>query len=35
MSALAKRGLIERRGGSLVIRDLAGLKALAGGDEEG
>ena len=35
MSALAKRGLIERRGGSLVIRDLAGLKALAGGDDEG
>ena len=35
MSALAKRKLIERRGGSLVIRDLAGLKALAGGDDEG
>ncbi len=35
MSALAKRKLIEKRGGSLVIRDLAGLRALAGGDDEG
>jgi CRP-like cAMP-binding protein len=35
MSALAKRKLVEKRGGTLVIRDLAGLKALAGGDDEG
>ena len=30
MSALAKRGLIEKRGNSLVLRDLAALEALAG-----
>ena len=32
MSALAKRGLIEKRGGSLVLRDLAALEMLAGKD---
>jgi len=29
MSALAKRGLIERRGGSLMLRDLPALEVLA------
>ena len=30
MSALAKRGLIERRGTNLILRDLRALEALAG-----
>ena len=30
MSALAKRGLIERRGTNLILRDLRGLEALGG-----
>ncbi|WP_274629703.1 Crp/Fnr family transcriptional regulator [Arvimicrobium flavum] len=34
MSALAKRGLIERSGRSLVLRDLAALGTLAGRDHE-
>jgi len=29
MSALAKRGLIEKRGSCLVLRDVAALEALA------
>jgi CRP/FNR family transcriptional regulator, cyclic AMP receptor protein len=33
MSALAKRKLIEKRDGSLVLRDLEALKALAGSDD--
>ena len=37
MSALAKRGLIEKRGNRLVLRDLAALEMLAGrrNSEEG
>ncbi len=33
MSTLAKRGLIERRGRSLMLRDLAALEMLAGKEE--
>ncbi len=35
MSALAKRQLIEKRGGSLVLRDLAALWTLAGSGDGG
>jgi hypothetical protein len=34
MSALAKRGLIEKSGGSLVLRDLDALEALAASEDE-
>jgi CRP-like cAMP-binding protein len=33
MSALAKRKIIEKRGGSLVLRDLATLRTLGGKDD--
>jgi CRP/FNR family cyclic AMP-dependent transcriptional regulator len=33
MSALAKKGLIEKRGNRLVLRDVAALEALAGNGE--
>jgi hypothetical protein len=32
MSALAKKGLVEKRGNSLVLRDLAALQAIAAKD---
>ena len=35
MSALAKKGLIEKRGNSLVLRDLSALEALAAKDWPG
>lgn len=34
MSAFAKRGLIEKRGGTLLLRNVAGLRVLAAGEDE-